>query len=73
MLGRIVAATLVICGAMTSSAALAQSDQVAGVVAGVYEFYPVSERYGVGEHHSPIVTNRAVMFDPQARRVIHVY
>jgi len=34
MLGRIVAATLVVGGAMTSNAALAQSDPVAGAVAG---------------------------------------
>ena len=34
MLGRIVAATLVIGGAMTSTAAFAQSDPVAGAVAG---------------------------------------
>ena len=35
MLGRIIAATLVIGGAMTSSAALAQSDPAAAVAAGV--------------------------------------
>jgi hypothetical protein len=34
MLGRIVAATLVVGGALTSNAALAQSDPVAGAVAG---------------------------------------
>ena len=122
MLGRIVAATLVIGGAMTTSgAALAQQDPVAGAVAGAivgaaiatgavvpyehreplheyivhenrpsyryddevvvgrelppgaYESYPVPERYGVPEHHYAIVNNRAVVFHPQTRRIIHVY
>jgi hypothetical protein len=33
----------------------------------------VPERYGVPEHHHAIVNNRAVIFHPQTRRVIHVY
>ena len=40
---------------------------------GAYESYPVPERYGVPEHHYAIVNNRAVIFHPQTRRVIHVY
>jgi hypothetical protein len=121
MLGRMVVATLVVGCAMTSNAALAQPDPVAGAVAGAivgaaiatgavvpyeqrqplheyivrenrpsyryddevvvgrelppgaYESYPVPERYGVPEHHYAVVNNRAVVFHPQTRRVIHVY
>jgi hypothetical protein len=121
MLGRIVAATLLVGGVMTSSAALAQRDPVAGAVAGAiegaaiatgaivpyeqreplrgyvyreprpvyryedevvvgrelrpgpYESYPVPEQYGVPGHHYAIVNNRAVVFHPQTRRIIHVY
>ena len=40
---------------------------------GAYESYPVPERYGVPEHHYAIVNNRAVVFHPQTRRIIHVY
>ena len=121
MLGRVFAVTLVIGGAMTSNAALAQSDVVAGAIAGAiagaaiatgavvpyeqraplheyivredrpsyryedevvvgrelppgaYESYPVPEQYGVPEHHYAIVNDRAVIFHPETRRVIHVY
>jgi hypothetical protein len=122
MLGRILAVTLTVGGAMTSSAALAQSDAAvaAGVVTGLivgtavatgavplehreplrgyiyreprpsyryeeevvvgrelrpgtYESYPVPDQYGVPGHHYTIVNNRAVVFHPQTRRVIHVY
>jgi hypothetical protein len=122
MLGRILAITLTLCGAMTSSAALAQSDAAvaAGVVTGLvvgaavatgvvpmeqreplrgyvyreprpyygyddelvvgrelrpgpYESYPVPEQYGVPGHHYAIVNNRAVIYHPQTRRIIHVY
>jgi hypothetical protein len=122
MLGRIVAATLVFGGAMTSSAALAQSDAAvaAGVVTGLvvgtaiatgavplehreplrgyinrepppyyqyddevvvgselrpgaYQTYPVPDQYGVPGHHYAVVNNRAVIFHPQTRRIIHVY
>jgi hypothetical protein len=40
---------------------------------GAYESYPVPERYGVPEHHYAIVNDRAVVFHPQTRRIIHVY
>jgi hypothetical protein len=40
---------------------------------GAYESYPVPEQYGVREHHYAIVNNRAVVFHPQTRRIIHVY
>jgi hypothetical protein len=40
---------------------------------GAYESYPVPERYGVPEHHYAIVNDRAVIFHPQTRRIIHVY
>jgi hypothetical protein len=128
MLGRILAVTLTIGGAMTSSAmssstALAQSDAgavAAGVVTGIvvgtavatgavpleqreplrgyvyreprpyyryddevavgrelppgaYESYPVPEQYGVPGHHYAIINNRAVIFHPATRRIIHVY
>jgi hypothetical protein len=122
MLGRILAITLTLGGAMTSSAALAQSDAAvaAGVVTGLvvgaavatgvvpmeqreplrgyvyreprpyyryddevvvsrelrsgpYESYPVPEQYGVPGHHYAIVNNRAVIYHPQTRRIIHVY
>jgi hypothetical protein len=121
MLGRMLAVTLAIGGVMTSGAARAQGDPVAGAVAGAivgaaiatgavvpdehreplheyivhenrpsyryddevvvgrelppgaYESYPVPERYGVPEHHYAIVNNRAVVFHPQTRRIIHVY
>ena len=118
---RIIAVAIAIGGLMSSSAALAQSDPVAGAVAGAivgaavatgaivpyehreplreyvvrenrpsyayddevvvgrelrpgpYESYPVPERYGVPEHHYAIDNNRAVVFHPQTRRIIHVY
>jgi hypothetical protein len=122
MLGRMVAVSLVLGAALTTSgAAFAQRDPVAGAVEGAivgaaiatgavvpyeqreplheyivrenrlsyryddevvvgrelppgaYESYPVPERYGVPEHHYAIVNNRAVVFHPQTRRVIHVY
>jgi hypothetical protein len=122
MLGRILAITLTLGAAMTSSAALAQSDAAvaAGVVTGLvvgaavatgvvpmeqreplrgyvyreprpyyryddevvvgrelrsgpYESYPVPEQYGVPGHHYAIVNNRAVIYHPQTRRIIHVY
>ena len=121
MLGRIVGATLVIGGMLTTSgAALAQRDPVAGAIAGAiegaaiatgavpyeqreplrgyvyreprpsyryddevvvgrelrrgpYESYPVPEQYGVSEHHYAIINNRAVIFHPQTRRIIHIY
>lgn len=120
MLGRIVAATLLVGGVMTSTAALAQRDPVAGAIAGAiegaaiatgavpyeqreplrgyvyreprpvyryedevvvgrelrpgpYESYPVPDQYGVPGHHYAIVNNRAVVFHPQTRRIIHVY
>ncbi|MDB5638712.1 MAG: uncharacterized protein JWP51_3620 [Bradyrhizobium sp.] len=122
MLGRILAITLTLGGAMTSSAALAQSDAAvaAGVVTGLvvgaavatgvvpmeqreplrgyvyreprpyhryddevvvgrelrpgpYESYPVPVQYGVPGHHYAIVNNRAVIYHPQTRRIIHVY
>ena len=122
MLGRILAVTLTVGGAMTSSAALAQNDAAvaAGVITGLavgaaiatgavplehreplrgyvyreprpyyryedevvvgrelrpeaYESYPVPDRYGVPGHHYAIVNNRAVIFHPQTRRIIHVY
>jgi Protein of unknown function (DUF1236) len=40
---------------------------------GAYESYPVPDRYGVPGHHYTIVNNRAVVYHPQTRRVIHVY
>ena len=40
---------------------------------GPYQSYPVPERYGVREHHYTIVNNRAVVYHPQTRRIIHVY
>ena len=40
---------------------------------GAYESYPVPERYGVPEHHYAIVNNRAVIFHPGTRRIVHVY
>jgi hypothetical protein len=122
MLGRIVAATLVVGGAMTSGAALAQSDAAvaAGVVTGLvvgaavvtgavpmehreplrgyiyrepppyyryddevvvgrelrpgaYQSYPVPDQYGVRGHHYAVVNNRAVIYHPQTRRIVHVY
>jgi hypothetical protein len=59
MLGRIVAATLVVCGAMTSTAALAQSDPVASAIAGAI----------VG---AATATGAIVPYE-HTRRVIHVY
>jgi Protein of unknown function (DUF1236) len=122
MLGKIVAVTLTIGGAMTSSAAMAQSDGAiaAGVVTGLvvgglvasgavpveqqmplrehiyreqppyyqyddevvvggqlrpgaYQSYPVPDQYGVPGHHYAVVNNRAVVFHPETRRIIHVY
>ena len=122
MLGRILAVTLTVGGAMTSSAALAQSDAAvaAGVITGLavgaavatgglavehreplrtyiyreprpsyryedevvvgrelrpgaYESYPVPDRYGVVGHHYTIINNRAVVYHPETRRIIHVY
>jgi hypothetical protein len=122
MLGKILAVTLTVAGAMTSSAAMAQSDAAvaAGVVTGIavgaaiatgavpmeqreplrgyvyreprpyyryddevavgrelppgaYESYPVPEQYGVPGHHYAIVNNRAVIYHPTTRRIIHVY
>jgi Protein of unknown function (DUF1236) len=40
---------------------------------GPYESYPVPDQYGVPGHHYAIVNNRAVIFHPQTRRIIHVY
>ena len=40
---------------------------------GAYESYPVPEQYGVREHHYAIVNDRAVVFHPRTRRIIHVY
>lgn len=40
---------------------------------GAYESYPVPEEYGVREHHYTIINDRAVVFHPQTRRIIHVY
>jgi hypothetical protein len=120
MLGRIVAVTLAFGGLMTSGAAYAQQDAVAGAIAGAiagaaiagavvpyehreplreyivrenrpsyryedevavgrelppgaYESYPVPEQYGVREHHYAIINDRAVVFHPHTRRIIHVY
>jgi hypothetical protein len=33
----------------------------------------VPEQYGAREHYYAIVNDRAVVFHPQARRIIHVY
>jgi len=123
MLGRIVAATLLIGGATTASnTAFAQSDAAVaagvatavivgtGVATGViplehraplheyiyseprpsyvytdevvvgrplapgaYQSYPVPDRYGVTGYHYTVVNNRAVVYHPQTRTVIHVY
>jgi hypothetical protein len=122
MLGRILAVTLSVGTAMTSSAALAQNDAAvaAGVITGLavgaavasgglavehreplrtyiyaeprpsyvysdevvvgrtlapgdYQSYPVPERYGVVGHHYTIINNRAVVYHPETRRIIHVY
>lgn len=40
---------------------------------GAYESYAVPDQYGVREHHYAIVNNRAVVFHPQTRRIIHIY
>jgi hypothetical protein len=40
---------------------------------GGYDSYPVPDQYGVPGHHYAIVNNRAVVFHPQTRRIIHVY
>ena len=40
---------------------------------GAYESYPVPDEFGVREHHYAIVNNRAVVFHPKTRRIIHVY
>jgi hypothetical protein len=40
---------------------------------GAYESYPVPQQYGVREHHYAIVNDRAVVFHPETRRIIHVY
>jgi Protein of unknown function (DUF1236) len=40
---------------------------------GAYESYPVPEQYGVRDHHYAIVNDRAVVFHPETRRIIHVY
>jgi hypothetical protein len=122
MLGKIVAVALTVGGAVTSSAAMAQSDAAvaAGVVTGIavgaaiatgavpieqreplrgyvyreprpyyryddevavgrelppgaYESYPVPDQYGVPGHHYAIINNRAVIYHPTTRRIIHVY
>ena len=79
MLGRIVAATLVVCGAMTSRENRPSYRYREEVVVGgelprrAYESYPVPERHGVREHHYTIVNDRPVVFHPHTRRVIHVY
>ena len=121
MLGRMIIVTLAFGGLMTSTAAFAQRDPVAGAVAGAiegaaiasgvvvpyeqreplrgyvyreprpvyryddevvvgrelrpggYESYPVPDQYGVPGHHYAIINNRAVVFHPQTRRIIHVY
>jgi hypothetical protein len=122
MLGKILAVTLTIGGAVTSSAAMAQNDAAvaAGVVTGIavgaaiatgavpmeqreplrgyvyreprpyyryddevavgrelppgaYESYPVPDQYGVPGHHYAIITNRAVIYHPTTRRIVHVY
>ena len=122
MLARILAVALTAGGAMSSTAALAQSDAAvaAGVITGLavgaavatggvpvehhaplrtyiyseprpsyvysdevvvgrtlapgpYESYPVPDRYGVPGHRYTIVNNRAVVYHPTTRRIIHVY
>jgi hypothetical protein len=122
MLGKILAVTLTVGGAVTSSAAMAQSDAAvaAGVVTGIavgaaiatgavpieqreplrgyvyreprpyyryddevavgrelppgaYESYPVPDQYGVPGHHYAIINNRAVIYHPTTRRIVHVY
>jgi len=118
MLGRFLAITLSLGGAMSSTAAFARSDAavVTGLVAGVavatgalpvehreplrthiyaeplpsydyndevvvgrtlapgpYQSYPVPDRYGVVGHHYTVVNDRAVVYHPQTRRIIHVY
>jgi hypothetical protein len=122
MLGKILAVALTVGGAVSSSAALAQSDAAvaAGVVTGIavgaaiatgavpieqreplrgyvyreprpyyryddevavgrelppgaYESYPVPDEYGVPGHHYAIINNRAVIYHPTTRRIIHVY
>ena len=122
MLGKILAVSLTVGGAVSSSAALAQSDAAvaAGVVTGIavgaaiatgavpieqreplrgyvyreprpyyryddevavgrelppgaYESYPVPDEYGVPGHHYAIINNRAVIYHPTTRRIIHVY
>src|SRR5438105_1869241 len=40
---------------------------------GAYESYPVPEQYGVPGHHYAIINNRAVIYHPTTRRIIHVY
>jgi hypothetical protein len=55
MLGRIVAATLVVGGAMTSTAALAQRDPVAGAIAGAIEGAAIATGAVVPyEHREPL-------------------
>jgi hypothetical protein len=55
MLGRIVAATLVVGGAMASSAALAQNDTAAAVAAGVIAGAAIAAGAGVPyEHREPL-------------------
>jgi hypothetical protein len=33
----------------------------------------VPDRYGMAGHHYTIVNNRAIVYHPQTRRIIHVY
>jgi hypothetical protein len=40
---------------------------------GPYQSYPVPERYGVVGHQYTVINNRAVVYHPQTRRIIHVY
>jgi hypothetical protein len=40
---------------------------------GPYESREVPEEYGVPGHHYAVINNRAVIFHPQTRRIIHVY
>ena len=40
---------------------------------GAYESYPVPEQYGVPGHHYTIINNRAVIYHPTTRRIVHIY
>jgi hypothetical protein len=40
---------------------------------GGYQSYPVPERYGAQGYHYTVVNNRAVVYHPQTRTVVHVY